>query len=395
MRAQSLITMRILKRIGIGLGILLVAAVLGLVVTGNSHVLRGIRSTYLIGEKNPDIDDLGYFDVSVIASGQPQPWAADPNAAALGKQCIGEDDSLGTTAFLVLQNDTIRAEYYSEDGGLEVVSNSFSMAKSFTAMMVLKAHEEGLIPSLDDRVGKYLPEYNNGTDTALTIRHLLHMASSIPFGESYSSPFGYMARAYFGKNLLEETFRYHVEDRPGTCWSYEGGNTVLLGLVLRAVTQKSPSAYFGERFWRPLGAEHAAFWNLDHEGGIEKVFSGYYATARDYARIGALMLHDGVWGNDTLLSSASIRELITPCLIPDRAGEKCSWYGMQWWLDSSEQPHFFACRGMRGQYIICIPEHDICIVRLGHKQSKARVQHMPADLLRYVEIAEKTLGIRQ
>ncbi|MFM7814471.1 MAG: serine hydrolase domain-containing protein [Flavobacteriales bacterium] len=387
--------MGIIKRIFIGLGIVLLAGVLGLLMTGNGHVLRGIRSTYLIGEKNPDIDDLGYFDLALIAAGNPRPWPISADAAELGKSLFGADDSLETTAFILVQNDTIRAEYYAADGGVDVVSNSFSMAKSFTAMMIMRACEQGYIQSLNDPVGKYLPEYQSGPDAHLTIQHLLQMTSTIPFGESYSSPFGYMARAYFGNELQEETYRYHAEGSPGSRWSYEGGNTVLLGLILKAATGKSPSTYFGEEFWRPMGSEHAAFWNLDHEGGLEKVFSGYYATARDFARIGSLMLHHGVVGQDTLLSEASVASLIAPCRVPDGLGETCTWYGSQWWIDGSENPRFFACRGMRGQYIICVPEHHLCIVRLGHRQSKARIHHMPADMLQYLNLAEKTLGLNR
>jgi hypothetical protein len=50
---------------------------------------------------------------------------------------------------------------------------------------------------------------------------------------------------------------------------------------------------------------------------------------------------------------------------------------------------YFSCRGLRGQYVVVLPEENIMLVRIGHEQSKERVNHMPTDLAVYIEEAKR------
>jgi hypothetical protein len=81
-----------------------------------------------------------------------------------------------------------------------------------------------------------------------------------------------------------------------------------------------------------------------------------------------------------------VRRSLTPHGVPDKNGESCNWYGLQWWMGEHAGHSFFACRGLRGQYVVGIPDLDLVMVRLGHKQSKERAEHMPIDLFRYIEM---------
>jgi CubicO group peptidase (beta-lactamase class C family) len=383
--------MSILKKVFIGIGVLLLLAVIALYATGNEHVLNGIGKTYLIGKSKPDIDDMEYFSVSDIKADHPEAWPMHSkyNLGKISQEHSAKVDSMETTALLVFKDDSLLFEQYWNHTDEKTLSNSFSMAKSFTAMLIGKAIQEGYIKSLDEPVSDFLPQFKDGMAASLTIRHLLEMSSGIPFGESYNSPFGYMAKAYYGDDLEKETMRFMVEKTPGTFWTYEGGNTVLLGMILRKATGRTPSEYFFQKIWSCVGAENDAHWNLDHEGGLEKTFSGFYATARDFARIGKLYEHNGVWDSDTLLPQAFVQECITPNNVVDEKGEGCNWYGLHWWLGEHGGDKFFSCRGMRGQYIAVIPDKHIIMVRLGHNQNKERTAHMPPDLFMYLDIAKE------
>lgn len=390
--------MKLLKRILFGVLVTLFLAVVALYVTGNSHLIRGIRNTYLEGEKSPDIDDMSLFDVRKIAHDRahgPIKYSSF-GSAKFPERYAAWSDSMGTTGYLVYWRDSLLFEHYWE-GDSSTLTNSFSIAKSVTALLIGCALDDGSIQSVDQRVSDFLPEYSEGLNAKLTIRDLLTMTSGIPFGESYSSPFGFMARAYFGKDLKQETMAFSVEHEPGTRWVYEGGNTVLLGLIIEKATGRTPSAYLEEKLWRPLGMERDANWNLDCENGIEKTFSGLYACARDFSRIGQLFMHGGIHQGDTLLSPSFVAQALTPVMVPDDKGEVCDWYGWQWWLGTHHEKSMYMCRGMRGQYVICIPELELMVVRIGHHQSKERIRHIPADLYTYIDIALEILkqhGIR-
>lgn len=383
-------TMRFIKRVFIGLFIFLALAALALYVTGNKHIFYGLGPTYFSGKSKPDIYDMKYFDVSDMPADHPEPWplSRDYNRSGIPSGYQPLLDSMETTAFLVFRNDSLLFEKYWMGAEETTLTNSFSMAKSFTAILIGKAIDEGYIKGLDQKVGDFLPEFKDGANAALTVRHLLQMASGIPYGESYSSPFGYVAKSYFGKNLIGETLKFKVVKEPGTFWAYEGGNSVLLGMIIQKATGRTVSEYCFQKIWSCIGAEQMAHWNLDKAGGMEKTFSGFYATARDFARIGKLYMHDGVWDNDTILSPDFVKACLTPNRIPDVNGEPCSWYGLHWWLGNHEGEPYFSCRGLRGQYIVGIPSKNLILVRLGHEQKRERVDHMPPDLFGYIALAK-------
>ncbi|MDP4587504.1 MAG: beta-lactamase family protein, partial [Flavobacteriales bacterium] len=327
-----------------------------LALTGNGHILEGIPQTYFRGVNKPDIDDLPFSDVREIPIGEAQAWPKSHayNRFELSDDLLEKHKKYESTAYLIIENDSLLYEQYWGQGGEDVLSNSFSMAKSFTAMSIGVAADKGLLRT-SDPVGNYLPRFKQGINAELSIKELLQMTSGINFGESYTNPFGYQAKSYYNDDLIGLTQDYLVSKKPGTFWEYQGGNTVILSELLEKETGVRLSQYFGENIWSKIGAEHVAYWGLDDEDGMEKAFSAVYATARDFARIGQLYLNNGQWKGAQVLSPAFVQESIQPCDAPDKDGLPANHYGYQWWLGEFEGEKIFMCVGMRGQYIICQP----------------------------------------
>lgn len=351
-----------------------------LYATGNGYLARGIYCTYLHGKIKPDIDDQSFFDTRKINRGEAINLPA--KLSVLSNENISFLNATESEAFLVFKNDTLVSEWYGHLGADTTHWNSFSMAKSFISMLIGCAIEEGKITSLSDPVSKYISWSGND----VTLEQLLHMSSGIPFGESYSSPFGYMAKAYYHKDLKAITMPFKVEQTPGSYWSYEGGNTVLLGMVLEAATQKKISNYFEEKIWTKIGAASSAYWNLDSENGFEKPFTGVYATAKDFGMLGQCILHHGKINGVSIIDSTYLAESFEPWTIQDGKNSVCDWYGLHWWMGEVDGVKFKSARGMRGQYIVVLPEKNTVIVRIGHQQAKERIHHMPVDLLTYIRM---------
>jgi len=379
---------KIVRNVFITLITVSIVAVAALYFTDNWHVLRGMYCTYFRGELRPDIDDMHLFDVRAIAGGKriefPVKDIADRPLSAEDSVWMEE---LGSTAFLVIHNDSLVCKKYFADGGEHVYSNSFSIAKSITSLIIGRLIDEEKIRNLDVRVGEFIPEYAD--DSLLTIRHLLQMTSGIPFGESYNSPFGYMARAYYCRDLRPETMKYSRAVAPGENWIYEGGNTALLGEIAAKAGGMSLSELCSEMLWSKMGTDRLAYWNVDRPGGVEKAFTGVYATAEDYARLGQLILRRGIMYGDTLVSPEYIDECGKPLTAKDESGEVVDWYGLHFWTGEYEGERFISCKGMRGQYIVALPESNLVMVRLGHDQSRDKIRHQRPDMLRYISCAKK------
>jgi hypothetical protein len=95
-------------------------------------------------------------------------------------------DLTQTTGLLIIKEGQVVAERYQYGRQPGMPMRSFSMAKTFTAMLVGIAHDKGLIRSLDDRAANYWPEIAASAYGQTTIRNLLRMASGVPFRELYT-----------------------------------------------------------------------------------------------------------------------------------------------------------------------------------------------------------------
>jgi CubicO group peptidase (beta-lactamase class C family) len=358
-----------------------------LLLTGNNHLYKAIASTYLIGKSGPTIDEHALFESRTVKTGKHQPWEFDLNYNQKeNKNLLSEIEELDPAAFLIVKSDKIIYEKYWGDYNENSLTNSFSMAKTFVGLLIGVALNEGKINSINDPVSNYLPLYKKNPE--LTIKHLLTMSSGINFDESYNSPFGHMAKAYYGTDLKELNTAYSVTETPGVNWKYLGGNTIILSLILEKVTGTTISEYMSKKVWQPIGAKNPALWSLDKKEGREKAYCCFYSNARDFARIGKLYLNKGLWNKHRIISNAYAKESTTPLYyLKDKNGKPVDFYGYQMWMNNYKGIEVIYARGINGQYIITIPEKDIIIVRLGHHRGPKLPNYHPTDFYTYIDFA--------
>jgi CubicO group peptidase (beta-lactamase class C family) len=380
---------------------IIVAIVLSVVIlsfiTNHGYIWGGIQETYFRGWKNSNIDDIEFRDLRVLdAADATQPWAMALNEVNpfTAEDELWNEDYL-TASFLVIHRDTIRFEQYWQGHDERTLTNSFSACKSIVALAIGLAADQGLL-DVHDSVAQYLPRFAGDAGRGLTIQEVLQMRSHIPFGESYSSPFGFMAKAYYREDIRSLVAPYTVTDDPGSRWKYEGGNTMLLEEILASLGKGSLSDWVERGFWQPMGAENDAFWGLDapeDEGGVERCFAQFYATTRDYARFGKLLNQGGKWGDLQLLSEEYTKALMTPIAGLTDACD-AEHYGYQIWLGETESGRAFSCmEGLRGQMIISVPELDLIVVRMGYSKEEVKKGELPSDIYRVLEMGLRNVSL--
>lgn len=362
-------------------------------LTNYDYLWGGIRETWLRGWENAQIDDLPFRDHvrTIPASSNPQPWPEGPNWGKLAPDDKGKAwlENSETASFLVIQHDSLVYESYFKGQEVTTLTNSFSVVKSITAMAVGLAVNRGLVHE-QARLSEYLPRFAEGESAGLTVQEVLQMRSNIPFGESYKDPFGFQAKAYYrddNRTLLQP---YRVEGTPGTTFHYQGGNTMLLAEMLDQVREGNLSEDIANGLWEEMGAEHDAFWGLDGdpaEGAVERSFAQYYATTRDFARFGQLLLDTGAWKGQQLLPRDFAERMITPIQrLTDEVDT--DFYGYQIWLGTTDDGlPFSMLEGLRGQMIISLPDLDMVVVRTGYDKLKAKKRDLPVDTYTVIDVA--------
>ena len=345
------------------------------VVSGKKYLFEAVWYNFA------NIDDYKKFTNNTVVTGVPQPWnlSNDYNKNPLPRELKNMLSALETIAVLAIKNDSIVQEYYWDGYSDSSLSGSFSMAKSITSLLIGAAIKEGKIQSIEEPVGNYLPEFKTGDKAKVRIADLLTMSSGSNWDESYANPFSVTTELYYGHDAYKTAVGVSVIQPPGTLHSYKSGDTQLLGLILEKATGKSLSAYASEKLWQPLGAEHAALWSTDHIGGIEKAYCCFNSNARDFARLGQMMLDSGRWKGNEIIPRDYYLQSIKPCMIPDDTGQPCKYYGYQWWIIPS-QPEIFYARGILGQYVIVIPSKKMVIVRLGKKRGEKKIDNVSEEV---------------
>lgn len=354
--------MKIIKRILLGLLLLIVVANVVILVTGNSYIYKTLIYQQV------GIDDFGLFENRIVESGSPVDIPKGRCEMKLSESFRNFLLEKETTAFLVLENDSVIYEEYWDGYGPDTISGSFSVAKTIVSIMIGIAIDEGKIKSVKQKVSDFLPEFSEGLKSELTIEHLLTMTAGFDWNEAYANLFSPTTKAYYGNNLRKMVDELDIKVKPGTLHEYQSINQVVLAIILEKATGKTLSEYTSEKLWKPLGASHDALWSLDQTDGLEKAYCCFNSNARDFSRIGSLYLHKGELNGKRIVSEEFVKESVKAINIPDETGTLCNYYGYSWWISKAAGYDFFYARGILGQYVIVVPELNMVIVRLGRQR---------------------------
>lgn len=369
--------------------ILLVLLNVAIWLSGKTYLYKGIANTYLKGRSGPSIDEYQIFMNWKIETGEPQPWPISKkyNKKKLEGDQLQKFEEYETIAYLVIKDDSLLFEKYWDSYGPDSWTNSFSMAKSFTSVLLGAAINEGKVEGVHEKVKDVIPGLEGRYIDELEYYHLLTMSSGVNFDEDYANPFAYPAAAYYGDDLYRLSVGYKVEQKPGLEFNYLSGNTALLSFAIENATGKDLGDYLSEKLWKPMGAEHEAYWSMDNNVH-EKAYCCFNSNARDFARFGKLYLDSGRWNGKQLVPEEYVLASTRPAQLKDLdLGKANTRYGYSWWITEVEGKHVYYARGILGQYIFVIPEDNLVVVRLGHKRDKAKVNGHPADVPFWLETA--------
>jgi CubicO group peptidase (beta-lactamase class C family) len=120
-----------------------------------------------------------------------------------------------------------------------------SITKQFTAAAILRLAERGAL-TLDDRIEKFVPEFNPRGAT-ITLRHLLSHTSGV--GAISPDQYAPLTRQQFISLVNGQP----PEFTPGSNWNYSNTGYRLLGYAIESITGKSFADFVQSEFALPLG----------------------------------------------------------------------------------------------------------------------------------------------
>ncbi|MEZ4721328.1 MAG: serine hydrolase [Flavobacteriales bacterium] len=364
-------------------------------VSGHHYLYNTLAKTVFKGKLGPDILEYKEMPNRLIANSEPEPWPLLPN---YGQPSLTlEEEEYHTknqsVSFVVVHRDSLLFEQYWENFGPDSISNSFSMAKSVVSLLCGIAIDQGRIESVKKPVYWYMPQYETEVGKEITVENLLTMSSGIDFDEDYLNPFTFPAKANYGDNLELLVSKYEPTEKPGVYFNYQSGTTQVLAFLVSGVMRMSLADMASQFVWQKIGAENPALWSLDREGGMEKAFCCINSTARDFARIGKLYKNHGKWNGQQIIDSAYVAASVSKPNTLNEDGTPCEIYGYQWWLGEHEGMDFFFMRGIKGQYVVVVPEKDLIVVRMGRKRDNGSFERAhPDDVYNYLDMGLRMIS---
>lgn len=364
--------MKKFKVLFVVLGILFLMMAL-LWISPYRYLFKGVSSTYLQGEKSAHYTDWVDFDVRNIANDPAHVFnlVKKEEHAKLNPKLEEMLVKTHSGSYLIFRNDSLVTEHYFNGIQDSTRTNSFSMAKTITTLLTQIAIQDKIVGSWDDQVIKYVPWIKGKYANELTLRHLSTMTAGLDWDEGYASPFGITAKAYYSSDIEGVMRTIDVISKPGEKFQYQSGSTQLLGFVLQSALNQFKDAQgkqvfanvseFAEtKLWKRIGAEYAAYWSLDKENGKELTYCCVDATARDFGKLGLLVMHHGKnYMGETIVDSTFLALAQKPYRSEN--------YGHSFWLGEIGGIKFSYFQGLGGQYVILPKDKEnMVVVRTGN-----------------------------
>ena len=278
---------------------------------------------------------------------------------------------------------------------LNMPHHIMSCTKSITSLCVGLAIEKGFIDNVHQSIFDYLPDHQalktDGKEQ-ITIEHLLTMTSGLEFKEwdaPYSSTENDIIALWFPpcEDPITCILQKPLLHEPGTTFNYGGGNQIVLGEILRHASGMGIDDFAEQYLFGPLGITGAE-WASRFENGVIEAAGSLVLKPRDMLKIGVMVLNEGVWNGERILSkqwidkSASTYGNNTGIRVPG-AESKRKGYSYSWWtydLDHEEQTmEVFRASGWGGQRIIVVPKLDAVVVFTGGNYTTKVKSHSLLD----------------
>ena len=282
------------------------------------------------------------------------------------------------TSVVVSHNKQIIYEEYFNQGGPEVKNDMRSASKSMTSMAIGLAIDDGLIQNVDQAVLPFFADKQplknpDSRKTAMTIEDLLTMSSLLECDDWNSASRGNEERMYIIEDWTAFILGLPIKGTPpwrttpanspyGRAFSYcSGGVQVLTDLVER-VSKQSMSDYLQVKLFKPLAIEAPVF--SQSPMGVTNGAGGMRMSSRDWIKIGQLMMNQGVYNQQQILSANWVKASLSRKAVinADRNQE----YAYLWWVFdfkvNDQTITAYAAAGNGGNYLFMLPSLNAQVV---------------------------------
>lgn len=266
-----------------------------------------------------------------------------------------------TETLIVWQGGEVLAQVGGSEQGDWPVLEVMSVTKSVVSLAVGVLVDQGTL-DLDVPVSRWLRDWPTGDD--VTLRMLLNHSSGLAPGRTLL-----VARS---KNVVRRAQIARLSGTPDETWHYNNRATNLIPEIVHQASGERIQDVVTRHLFDPLDIPLYG-WTSDATGHAWGM-AGLRLTAPQMLRLGQLMLDQGAWQGQQLLSADYVAEATAP----SGPNPSC---GLLWWPlhehtdraamwkedfvepDALGPQRGYSAIGLFGQYIIVVPDEELIVVR--------------------------------
>jgi len=280
-------------------------------------------------------------------------------------------------AIVVIVDGQIVYERYANGNDAHAPHILMSASKAVTGLLVGILQSKGCL-RVDDPVSLYVPEIGHTAYQGATLRHLLDMRTGVELpGDALAA---YEAATNWipddpkhpGANFRSFFERLDVPVKPhGGPFRYVSANTDLLGWAIERASGKTVASLLSDHLLKPMGAEDGGLVTLDRQG-LARCTGGVCLTARDFARLGQLVVDSGQRGGQEIVPTGWIDDIFDN-------GDPDAWKTGEWgasfapiskhmryrsgWYTIDDAPRLLFAMGIHGQNLFIDKANRIVVAK--------------------------------
>jgi len=352
------------------------ARLLGLFATGTAVFRDGLGCSSAPDGNIESVQAITLDNASISAHYTTSPWQSSQHNSlvddALTDQgIVGE----GMRAVVVIKDGKLLAETYGSGFRSETPLLGWSMAKSVTGLLMGIVFDQ----QFNENTSGLFPHWSNDMRENIRLADLMTMSSNLQWNEGYGSVSDVTRMLYLEPDMAKFASSLPIS-APDTqnIFHYSSGTTILLSKILQDQLGVDALSFPHEKLFGPLGMTTAV---LETDAVGTYAGSSYlYASARDWARIGQLIVNSGEWDGNQLVPTEYVNWMLTGADVSKAEWGMPEYGNAQIWMHgpradtpSGENPDAdFGfpsdtrwMLGHDGQSIAIVPSLGLVVVRMG------------------------------
>lgn len=259
-------------------------------------------------------------------------------------------------SLLVFRNGKLVAESYTKDDTDQTTPRAmWSCTKQVVGLLTGIALENKLINSVNDSIGRYLPETTDYPDKRkITIEQLLTMKSGIDYSNDGLKGQSDDILRQLPDNITDFILGRTLANNPGEKAFYKDCDPQLVACILQQTSGMKTREWAKEVLFTPLEIKNMEW--MDYKDGTTLGGFGIMSTPREMAKFGQLVLDSGMWKGNTIVNKNWIKEMTTVRVEDMYSNQFC----YLWWKDESRKMTYM--HGHGGQYVCIIPDKKLVVV---------------------------------